>query len=212
MKQKKQLGMTLLELTVVLLILVALAGLAIPYVSGTNRKALCNATDITMANIKRAIMDGYYLDTLGKFPQDLDGLTVNGTPSYNLHFLFADTNLAVSRTHKAFDPSSAIGWRSGGYLQNGFVLESNLTGTFANSTYTDPFLANHIVVMDGWGRPIALQVTLGVARLVSAGFGSGVGVGKADFETTISGNRAGDDRVLYLNAPTPSADINLDCE
>ena len=45
MVYKKQCGVTLLELTVVLLILIALAGLAVPYVGGTAGKALCDADD-----------------------------------------------------------------------------------------------------------------------------------------------------------------------
>ena len=62
---KQQTGVTLLELTVVLLVLVALAGVAIPYLGGTSSTALCNATDVTMQNVKKAIMERYYLDTLG---------------------------------------------------------------------------------------------------------------------------------------------------
>jgi len=209
-----QKGMTLLELSVVLLILIALAGLAIPYIGGTSRNALCDATDITMANVKRAIMDRYYLDTLGKFPQDLDGLTANSPPSYNLHYLFSNSNLAASRTHKLFDPGTATGWRSGGYLQSGFVLESNLSGTFANTIYTDKFLANHIVTLDGWGRPIVLQVSSGVGRLVSAGVGSGLGLENAAIETAIGSSRlaSSDDRILYLNTATPATDVNTPCD
>jgi len=48
--------MTLIELRVVMLILIALAGLALPYVSGTTSKALCDATNVSMANIKKVIM------------------------------------------------------------------------------------------------------------------------------------------------------------
>ncbi len=112
MKQFKQLGMTLLELTVVLLVLIALAGLTVPYIGGTNRKALCDATDVSMANIKRAIMDRYFLDTLGHFPVS------NGNTDFSLHYLFA------SGGWPAFDPDSQVGWR-GPYLMNGATLESD---------------------------------------------------------------------------------------
>jgi len=241
MKGNNQKGVTLLELTVVLLILIALAGLAIPYIGGTSRKVLCDATDVSMANIKKAIMDRYYLDTLGRFPQDLDGLTANATfasRDYNLHYLFSDRNIGGGRIHKSFDPDSATGWRSGGYLQSGFVLENDLTDNFSLSTFTDPLLADHIVAMDSWGRPIVIQVVTNAncidsnewgittnedfcARLVSAGSGSGVGLANGDIDTRILDNsatttvkeqhRQNDDRILYLNVPTPAVDINPSC-
>ena len=233
-----QKGMTLIELTVVLLVLIALAGLALPYVSGTSRKALCDATDVSMVNIKRVIMDRYYLDTLGKFPQDLAGLSSNsGSEKYNLHFLFSKTSLG-GRVHKSFDPDTATGWRNGGYLQNGFVLENDLTGNFSLAAYTDPLKQNHIVVMDSWGRPIILQVLDAAncdewdlptdqgqcARLVSAGSGSGLGISNGDIDTHIiddpltltitEGHRDADadDRILYLNTPTPTQDVNPGCD
>ncbi|MCK4841144.1 MAG: type II secretion system protein [Methylococcales bacterium] len=227
-----QKGMTLIELTIVLLILVALAGLAMPYMAGTSSKALCDATDVSMANIKRVIMEGYYLDTLGKFPQDLSGLTVSASPQYNLHFLFSNRSLGLDgipnnsddRVHKLFDPDTATGWRNGGYLQNGFIL----AGNFSDSAYTDPLLQDHIVVMDGWGRPIVIQVVNNstctnqwglttnenyCARLVSAGSGSGLGLENGDIETKIiddPSTSTGDDRILYLNVPTPQ-NMNPSC-
>lgn len=82
-------GFTLIELTVVLLILVALAGLAIPYVGGTNRMALCQATDASMQALKSAIMggganSGFYMDLLGYFPK----ATKSTTADFNLRYLF----------------------------------------------------------------------------------------------------------------------------
>ena len=231
----KQKGMTLIELTVVLLILVALAGLALPYVSGTSRKALCDATDVSMMNIKQVIMQRYYLDTLGNFPQDLEGLSSNtDSELYNLHFLFSQSSLGVDgiphntddRGHKVFDPDSAIGWH-GAYLQNGQELKANMTtGNFNNSSYTAPLKKDHSVVIDSWGRPFILQVVTksnclsnwGItttdahcARLVSAGPESGLGLENGSIDTAIAGLKSGDDRVLYLNVPTPASDINESC-
>lgn len=216
MKQiNKQKGVTLLELTVVLLILIALAGLAMPYLGGTTRAALCKATDVTMANIKRAIMDRYYLDTLGTFPAS------KGNADYSLNYLFSPGGW------DNFDPATQIGWR-GPYLQSGVALggagdykASNLDGSFKDASPFDPDtdhvhlnLANgQTVVLDGWGRPIMLQVHDNYGgRLVSAGPGSGIGIDNAGLETVISGNRNNDDRVLYLNAPTPASDVNPGCD
>lgn len=54
-----------------------LAELAIPYMGNTNSKALCDAdaTELSMQNIKKAIMGGgsdaaFYLDSLDYFPKD----------------------------------------------------------------------------------------------------------------------------------------------
>lgn len=229
MKRIYQAGMTLVEIMVVLFILVALAGVGMPYVGGAAGKALCEATDVTMANVKRAIMDGYYVDMLGKFPQNLKGLSMaTGSPKYNLHFLFSDKGLDLvgadgiensgdERFHKLYDPSSAIGWRNGGYLQSGVVLQADMGGTFAKTTtdasgittndYTSPLKEDHVVVMDGWSRPIVLQVLkleTGVpvdgckkhwnvahpydaycARLVSAGPRGGIGLGNGYLDTRI---------------------------
>lgn len=221
-------GFTLIELSVVLIILIALAALAKPYLSGTSSSALCKATDVTMQNVKKAIMEGYYLDTLGKFPQDLDTtLAVNTPPDYNLHYLFSDKNVAATRIHKAFDPESRTGWRTGGYLQNGIILTSgqNYSAQYLDNSFKDatlPATANdHVnaniiegnsVVLDGWGRPIILQNSSSGFRLVSAGAGTGIGISDAAIDTKISGLRTGDDRVLYLDVPTPATEINPSCE
>ena len=204
MVYKKQCGVTLLELTVVLLILIALAGLAVPYVGGTAGKALCDATDVTMANVKRTIMDRYYLDTLGAYPVSAGGA------DYSLKYLF------ISGGRPDYDPDTQVGWR-GPYLTNSAILafEADLmtnlasaAGTYVHSAFAD----GDAVVLDAWGRPIVLQVNGSVARLVSAGPGSGLGISGADIDTGITDNRQADDRILYLNAPTPAADVNPRCD
>lgn len=199
-----QSGMTLIELSVVLLILIALAGLATPYLSGTGRKALCDATDVTMANVKRAIMERYFLDTLGTFP------ATQGGSDFSLHYLFNAGGWS------SFDPDTQVGWR-GPYLMSSVQLESaaalptnlgSAAGTYVHRGFTD----NDNIILDGWGRPIIIQNSPNGFRLVSAGPGFGIGMNNADIETTIAGNRNNDDRVLYLNAPTPAGDINLSCD
>jgi len=226
----KQKGMTLIELTVVLLILVALAGLALPYVSGTSRKALCDATDISMMNIKKVIMEQYYLDTLGNFP------VTKGGSDYSLNYLF------TAGSWQPFDLDSQVGWR-GVYLQGGVLLDASmvsaLSSNFKNTKFTkETFSAGKTIVMDAWGRPIILQVPAVAeckaifslasdpvegycARLVSVGAGNGLGLAAADIDTYITddastttiteGHLMGDDRMLYLQAPTPAEDINTPC-
>jgi len=239
MKSIDQKGMTLIELTVVLLILIALAGLALPYVGGTSSKALCDATDISMANIKKVIMDRYYLDTLGNFPED------KGSADYSLHYLFSKGN--GTGDWNDFDPDSQMGWR-GPYLQGSVTLDSNDLSQLDSSFKDESSSNNHVnrnlddndddhadfAVLDAWGRPIVLQVTDcndwdistvsgKCARLISAGPYGGLGIGNAAIDTQIlddptattpeifEQHRQNDDRILYLNAPTPADDINISC-
>ena len=115
------------------------------------------------------------------------------------------------------------GWR-GPYLQGGIALNatdaSNLRSSFKDSSSTPNHhvhvdLANDDnVILDSWGRPIVIQNSPSGFRLVSAGPGFGLGIGDADIETPINGNRpsGSDDRILYLNAPTPASDVNPGCD
>ena len=249
---KPQTGVTLIELTVVLLILMALAGVVIPYVSGTSSTALCNATDVTMQNVKKVIMERYYLDTLGRFPSD------RYAADYNLKYLFirddgldnnnngridrvtnGGTDIDTEDAWQPFNADTQLGWRSA-YLQSGLnlgtvpYLIANLGASFQDApNHVNANLTNiDIVILDGWGRPIILQVsncsawgvvvtgTTLCARLISAGAGIGVGLSdtviNATIDTPINGHRniaigSSDDRILYLNAPTPTVDVNPSC-
>jgi type II secretory pathway pseudopilin PulG len=198
----KETGVTLIELTVVLLILVALAGIAIPYISGTGSAAMCKATDVTMQNLKKVIMDRYYLDTLGHFPSD------KYAADYNLRYLFirddgldnnGDTkidrvtnggaDIDTEDAWQPFDPTTQTGWR-GSYLQGGVNNE----------------------VLDGWGNPIRIEVLsendcktkiLLSATIPQPDYCARLISGGADSTITTTANRTGDDRVLYLQIPIP---------
>ncbi len=224
-----QKGTTLLELTVVLLVLVALAGVAIPYVGGTGRMALCQATDASMQAIKSAIMGsganaGFYMDSLGYYPK----ATKSATADYNLRYLYESSGWP------AYNPQTAVGWR-GPYLMSGAPVPAGLDDSFKNvydpadattygyTVHIDITADNGSHVLDAWGRPIIIQVPykstapagyqLEYARLVSAGPGSGIGAANAVIDTTIHDNNEasnrGDDRVLYLKMPDPG--VNEPC-
>ncbi|MCK4843233.1 MAG: prepilin-type N-terminal cleavage/methylation domain-containing protein [Methylococcales bacterium] len=221
MQSIHQKGMTLIELTVVLLILIALAGLAIPYVGGTNRMALCQATDASMQAIKTAIMGGgantgFYMDTLGYYPQNTPDKQDHN--DYDLRYLFEPTGFKST-----YNPKTAVGWR-GPYLMSGGKVPAGLDNSFKNiydpGTVTGNVVHTDITttlgsrVLDAWGRPIIIQVPYSVAdskykpdyaRLVSAGAGNGMAPGDAVIDTTIHDNQGasgrGDDRVLFLKMP-----------
>lgn len=172
-------GITLLELTIVLLILVALAGVTIPYVAGTGQMAMCQATDASMQAIKRAIMGGpsgpgFYGDMLGYYPKKTKSLTAD----FNLHYLLSKPTDTSWGSMATYNPKTAVGWR-GPYLQGGRMSPSNLDASFDKDNSLTPPKAfdptdaatfslkvhdsviattNHPQIMDAWNRPIILQV------------------------------------------------------
>lgn len=150
----------------------------------------------------------------GKYPATKD------TQNYNLTCLFNACGW------QDFDSVTNVGFRKGGYLQSGVVLNANPDSSFQDNTKVNSsILANQTQILDAWGKPIVLQVLLtsqncqsitgmnDCARLVSAGF-DGV------IETLISDTvntppelkRKGDDRIVYLNIPTPSGEQNTPCD
>ena len=217
-------GMTLIELTVVLLVLVALAGVVVPYVSGTGRTAMCQATDATMQAVKEAIMGGrggagFYGDTLGFYPKDTKDTTAN----FNLKYLFTQPS-----GWGVYNPKTGLGWR-GPYLMSATTNlyavgtgAKELNSSFGNSTFIDVAVANgDSVILDGWGRPLIIQIpTAGCsysltnpsqcARIVSAGSIPGREIQNNGFTVTLADGDASsrdDDRVLFLRNPDPGKNI-----
>ena len=107
-----QYGLTLLELTVVLLVLIGLSGLMLPFVGGTGQYAQCTATETTMRAIRDAIVGSF--DKPG-YTEDMKGLTGNnlGLPN-NLDEL---VNQGVQPN---FNPATKKGWR-GPYLNTNLI-------------------------------------------------------------------------------------------
>ena len=185
----QQNGMTLIELTVVIVILVAMAGLAMPVFAAPHDMAMCQATDATIQAVKQAIMGGaagtgYYVDTLGEYPKATQGLT---TDDYSLNYLFNKPG-----HWNKYNPKTGVGWR-GPYLQGGGLLGTERAAALHNSfgaydatanpdgkAHIDHRLTTITQVFDAWGRPIILQIPYDTsttpptpkpeyARLVSAG-------------------------------------------
>ncbi|WP_442497262.1 hypothetical protein [Methylobacter sp. sgz302048] len=221
-----QSGMTLLEITVVLLVLIALAGLVVPYVGGTGSAAMCKTTDATLQTVKQAIMGGtagpgYYADTLGSYPS-ID----KASSDYNLKYLFEQGSWPE------YNPKTGVGWR-GPYLLTGSVINGTLHGSFGTvfdpaSPATTAYVHVNITtdtgsqVFDGWHRPVILQIPYfndalqpDYARLVSAGPGSGLKSEEAAIDITIQSrgdkdSYRGDDRVLFLKIPDPGSNRSCD--
>jgi len=107
-------GLTLIELAVVLLIMIALAGVLVPMFQGTGQYAQCLATDATLANIRDAIMgvgsQAGFRNDMGRMPP-LDSTNVPPDAS-SLSALFNNPGVP------AFNPVTQRGWR-GPYLSGG---------------------------------------------------------------------------------------------
>ncbi len=168
-------GLTLLELMMVLLILVALAGLAVPLLTQHGDDARETATRATLTELRDAVMT-YHGDHLGALPMPRTTAPVpSRSASAQLVFLFVnpttfeDADAGTSDTAYTFDSTYQRGWR-GPYL-------ASATGRYAidvTSNFTNLYgEANDLCQLDAWGRPCVIQAiddgdTWDV-RIVSAG-------------------------------------------
>lgn len=154
-------GLTLLELLVVLLLLVAIAGTVIGLLPSAVATAERDATAVSLRRVRQAIVGG------------------EGQPGYRgdlraLPATIADL-LRKPALAKDFDPLTGLGWR-GPYL-----LVSSGTYTVGPGGFTVAYgVTGDPALLDAWGNPIVLQYPTTVpdytadekakyVRLVSAG-------------------------------------------
>jgi prepilin-type N-terminal cleavage/methylation domain-containing protein len=135
----RQRGMTLIELTVVLVAMVAVAGMVIPYVAssggggGGHSVAACIATDTTLVNIRDAIMGtstapGFRTD-LGMMPSyrgmaSYAGVT-NPDPDFTglLSELYHPSASSSAAPYPSYNASTRHGW-NGPYLTGGMTCST----------------------------------------------------------------------------------------
>jgi type II secretory pathway pseudopilin PulG len=213
---RKRVGLTLLELVIVVAILAIVAGFIIPCGVYLENRAKTTSANASLAAIRDAIVGtpdkpGYYSDT-GQYPNTLEDLFVQpaGVPAFN-----RDTNR---------------GWR-GPYLLNANATYPAYINGFLGPTSptpygTSPNPANYgttgdSAIVDPWGNVIILQwPTSGdlaqnqaFIRLISAGPNGIIDTPQVDGADTgetyypIPADR-GDDIVLFINhadsaTPTP---------
>ncbi len=212
----RQRGMTLLELAVVMLVLVALAGLTIPYIGNTGQAAACQITDATLAAVRDAIMGTGvapgYLSDVGSLPLGINDLFTQPV-SIN-----------------AFNPVTRRGWH-GPYIQNGVLVKADRVvvgppnGDLVDHNFTSlassnvAVAAGDTVAVDGYkyANPVVFQFPCSDAngdgrcgnaadiplpdriRLVSAGPDGVLNTLLTD--ATAAGRN--DDRVLFLKIADP---------
>ena len=149
--RKQEAGVTLIELTVVLLVLIALAGVVVPYVGGTAQSSMCSTTDVTLANIRDAILGtgatSGFKNELGMMPS-YDGMPTpppykDGILSelyHNPAYIDVVTPANNSTSYAAYNPTTRHGW-NGPYLTGGFnctTLPSGLNLSVCCQTQSAP--------------------------------------------------------------------------
>jgi len=156
-------------LVIVLLVLVALAAIVVPLVSGTRSDAEETTTKQTLTNVRDAVIQ-YWLDAPKEMPA-------------RLHFLFVDPDPTTP-----FDPNYKVGWR-GPYLSQatGSYQVTDLDTNFATGTnFTSGYGQDgDKTVLDAWGNPVVLQdrdpgLEIRDVRVISAGPN-----GRIDIDATI---------------------------
>ncbi len=202
---RRRSALTLLELIVVLFVLVLLAGIVVPLVSGTRSQAEDTATRQTLANVRDAVIQ-YWMDAPKRLPRREDDDTTGREPGPQVVFLFVnpatwDVVPAGYEAVSSFDPNYQVGWR-GPYLSQatgryrldsaaGFTPDYGVAGA-------DPDQA----ALDAWGNPVVLQnPTLGLpgvqdVRVVSAGPNGRIDINPTTLSANLTDVNDGDD--LYV--------------
>ena len=180
-------GFSLIELVLVVAILVILAGLVLPMLSGVQDNSASVATTSTLQAVRAAIVGSDercgYLSDMGRLPSTMRDLFVMPTGA------------------APFDRFTGRGWR-GSYLQDAtgkYLVNVSLGFSAAYGTNGDP------AVLDSWGHPIIIQAPTSAAdskqrdlftRLVSTG-SDGIVQTSPDVLYPSPAQR-GDDVILFL--------------
>lgn len=163
-------GLTLLELVVVLIILMALASLVVPLVGNLLGDSRRDVTRESLVEMRNVIANTYW-DDMGKtLPRPgAAGLAAGRRDHPQVRYLFINPHRSPEDTVRDYDPAYRLGWR-GPYLMNpGFRFP------LPNANFTDYYgQEGDPAVIDGWGNPIVIQNPglVGPAqdvRVVSAG-------------------------------------------
>ncbi len=212
-------GLTLVELLVVLVVLVTIAGLVIPQLSGRAEQAAETVTWQTMLHVRDAIGNSAGYEILMRYARDETGNTVghaSGLPwpsltgvesgradHPQLAFLFIEPS-----DLPPYDPVLAVGWREPWLdITSAAKYTIDTTAGFSSAYGVD----DDPTPIDGWGNAVVIQlpdvapgiadIELEAVRLVSAGPN-----GQIDTPANVltpSLVQKSDDVVLYLRREDP---------
>jgi prepilin-type N-terminal cleavage/methylation domain-containing protein len=169
-------GLTLMELVVVLMILVALAAIVVPLMTGVTGNAQVTTTNATMTSLRSAVLQYY---------QDMKGIPLNrtipgtaftsdstGMPQTLKDLQIQPTLTDTSGNSILFNPATGRGWR-GPYLQQatgkfmpqatapspGTSLDASFypNGQTPIATLYSYGSLGDVAFLDAWGNPIVVQ-------------------------------------------------------
>ncbi len=140
---------------VVLVILVALAGISMPLFTGVRDEAIENATKASLHNLRDMIVVRYYNDMKGVAIVRNDVTTAGSTTVDN------DTGVPNSLRDLVikplgapdYDPVSRLGWR-GPYLQ---PTAGKFDFARLDVSFQPYGVQDEVAFYDGWGFPVVLQ-------------------------------------------------------
>jgi len=237
-------GLTLLELVLVLVVLTALGAMIIPITEGIGEDTRETVTRSAMRDLSEILGNRYHTDMHGVMfdaamspPMALPGLPFpdpqhvleHGRDPHHPQLLFlfvnpqrfGDANLVTLDTDPTYDPISRRGW-NGPYMKHGGgrIHLDRLDASFIPGGINRYGVSGDPALLDGWGRPIVLQVPTNPgtlltepelriawrhARLVSAG-PSGILNTPPDVLMPAL-NARGDDFVLFLSVPDTATNL-----
>lgn len=161
-------GLTLVELVVVMVILVALAGIALPLVGTVSDQARIDATNASLHRLQNVILNQYVPDMKGADiwaglnPSgpviDPDGMPRSAsTTAPNVPQLInLFVNPANGTTANSYNSVSRLGWK-GPYLTSGLSMYPGVNSAAASEGFIATYGATgDQTVIDGWGNPIVI--------------------------------------------------------
>ena len=172
----------MLELLVVLVVLIALAGIVVPLLTGVSESSRDQATRESLRQLQQLLLDRYRFDMQG-VGASTDAIVKRGFPGPDTshlappsrqdrpQLLFLFVNPVTGLSEATFDPVTKRGWR-GPYLPRGrFGTYPGLTPATAaargfDSRFGEP---GDETVLDAWGNPIVILSGATSPELVSAG-------------------------------------------
>lgn len=231
-------GLTLLEMLIVLVIMVALGTMMIPSLSWIGQNSQRVSTQENLARLRELLVNKYYVD-MGQLPRpraDMIGADPKRVDNPQLVYLFVnpdtfeDTDTTTSDLYAPTNVLSGRRWQGPYLMHSGSEFyatdsDSDLgTGTNFTRRYGKGVATTKIgdpTVVDAWGAPIVIQEPLGdgsttltalerrqYTRLVSAGRNGILDTPPDTAMPTLTQRQ--DDVVLFLFRHDEFGDVNLE--
>ncbi len=160
----RHVGLTLIELVVVLTVLAALAGLVVPLISRQAADARVSTTQASLRQIRDVILNRYLVDnprSMIVITEDPDPTVITITLAGQSQDVWAPTRIRSLFTQSpraaAYNPSVRLGW-NGPYLVRTGARYPGTTEATARGFIADEYAhPDDPVLLDGWGNPLVVR-------------------------------------------------------